>query len=97
MQVVFFLSPQGDYVAKEFDSLNSLGDALNFSQSIRLAGARFVTIASEDINHVGKEGVDGIVDGKLPNGTTYEWSKAYRAGKTKRKDLIKTLKNVNNL
>lgn len=29
----------------------------------------------EDIVLIGKMGADGVVDGKLPNGTKYQWEK----------------------
>jgi len=29
----------------------------------------------EELVFVGEMGVDGIIDGKLPNGDTYDWSK----------------------
>jgi hypothetical protein len=32
-------------------------------------------MVSEDPNSVGKPGVDEIVNGKLPDGTNYEWKK----------------------
>jgi hypothetical protein len=45
----------------------------------------FVTMVSEDPNHVGKPGVDSVVDGKTPDGVAYTWNKASRIGQTKRK------------
>lgn len=45
----------------------------------------FVGFVSYDSNRVGKDGVDSIVDGKTPDGHPYEWSKAGRAGKSRRK------------
>lgn len=44
-----------------------------------------VTISSELQSSVGKAGVDAVVDGKTPDGVDYTWSKAGRAGKTRRK------------
>lgn len=32
----------------------------------------------EEIIFIGKTGVDAVVDGKLPSGETYEWSKKNR-------------------
>lgn len=29
----------------------------------------------EEIEFVGESGADGVIDGKLPNGDTYEWTK----------------------
>lgn len=33
---------------------------------------------NEEIVFVGKMGVSGVIDGKLPNGEVYEWSKKNR-------------------
>lgn len=35
----------------------------------------------EDIEFVGETGVDGILNGILPNGEPYEWSKQHRSHK----------------
>jgi len=32
----------------------------------------------EEIEFVGESGADGVVNGKLPNGEEYEWSKKFR-------------------
>lgn len=44
----------------------------------------FVTFVAELSNQVGKSGVDTVRDGKTPDGHDYTWSKADRAGRTKR-------------
>mgnify|MGYP000308326350 CR=1 FL=1 len=49
--------------------------ALAFTQMIRNNGARFVTMASENAEQVGKMGVDSIVDGVLPDGQEYVYMK----------------------
>ncbi len=67
--------------------------ALQITQAKRDAGYRFVTMASENTQHVGKPGVDTIVDGKTPDGEDYDWSKAGRAGKPRRNDRIITNKD----
>ena len=33
---------------------------------------------NEEIVFIGKMGVDAVIDGKLPNGDEYEWSKKNR-------------------
>lgn len=34
----------------------------------------------EDLIFVGELGVDGVIDGKLPNGEEYHWTKKNRRG-----------------
>jgi len=51
--------------------------ALAFTQEIRNNGARFVTMASESSDQVGKMGVDAVVDGILPDGLEY----VYKTGR----------------
>lgn len=67
--------------------------ALQIAKDKRDAGHRFVTMVSENIQHVGKPGVDTIVDGKTPDGQDYDWSKAGRAGKPRRNDKVITNKD----
>ena len=45
---------------------------------------QFVGFVSQDENRVGKDGVDAVTDGKTPDGHPYEWSKAHRAGRSRR-------------
>jgi len=61
-----------------------LTQALERVRQQRDAGYRFVTMVSEDPQQVGKPGVDAVVDGRTPDGHAYEWSKAGRAGKSRR-------------
>jgi hypothetical protein len=58
--------------------------ALNVVKEKRDAGHTFVTMASMDVNSVGKPGVDAVEGGKTPDGHDYTWSKAGRAGKVRR-------------
>lgn len=71
----------------------ALVQALQITKDKRDAGHRFVTMVSENIQHVGKPGVDTIVDGKTPDGHDYDWSKAGRAGKPRRNDKVITNKD----
>jgi hypothetical protein len=52
-----------------------LSDALNHAKYARDSGGTFVCMVSENPDVVGKQGVDGIVDGVLPCGNAYEWKK----------------------
>ena len=67
--------------------------ALQVTKDKRDAGYSFVTMASENTQHVGKQGVDTIVDGKTPDGQDYDWSKAGRAGRPRKNDRIITNKD----
>lgn len=55
--------------------MTSLEEALTFSQQMRKEGFMFVTLVTHDPNCVGQLGVDGVQDGKLPDGTEYSWKK----------------------
>ena len=57
-----------------------LGEALRFCESLRKHGCRFVTMVSENPDLVGKSGAAGVVDGKLPDGSDYDWTKNDRVG-----------------
>ncbi len=72
---------------------SAIVQALQITKEKRDAGYTFVTMANENPQHVGKQGVDTIVDGKTPDGHAYEWSKAGRAGTPRRKDQIITKKD----
>ena len=71
----------------------SLTTALALVKEKRGEGYSFVTMVAEDPNHVGKPGVDAVVDGKTPDGHIYDWSKAGRAGTPRRKDKLVTNKD----
>ena len=66
----------------------SLTKALEIVKAKRDAGHSFVTMVAEDPRHIGKPGVDAVVDGKTPDGQDYEWSKAGRAGKSRKHDKV---------
>ncbi len=51
--------------------------ALDFTQELRNSGARFITMASENPDQVGKMGVDTIKNGILPDGLEY----VYKTGR----------------
>jgi len=59
-----------------------MAKALDFCQTVRNGGARFVTMASENPNQVGKMGVDTIKDGILPDGLEY----VYKTGRDRGRD-----------
>jgi hypothetical protein len=65
-----------------------LTKALEVVKEKRDAGFAFVTMVAEDPQHVGKPGVDAIEGGKTPDGHDYDWSKAGRAGKSRKHDKV---------
>ena len=67
--------------------------ALQITKEKRDAGHAFVTMASENPQSAGKQGVDTIADGKTPDGQEYDWSKAGRAGRPRKNDRIITNKD----
>ncbi len=68
-------------------------EALQITKAKRDAGYTFVTMASENPQHAGKQGVDTVVDGKTPDGQDYDWSKAGRAGRPRKNDRVITNKD----
>ena len=72
MYQVFFIDPFSEAGNVECKTLD---EALKWSSELRENGNTYVTIASENPNCVGKQGVDSVVDGKLPDGNDYEWKK----------------------
>ena len=58
----------------------TLSEAMNLAKHMN----EFVTIKGADFEVCGIFGVDSIVDGKCPDGVTYDWNKASRIGGMKR-------------
>ena len=65
--------------------IQTLSEALEHTEGFRKLGMTFVTMVSENPNSVGKAGVDEIKDGVCPDGVAYDWNKASRIGRTKKK------------
>jgi hypothetical protein len=73
MYKVYFTNEYGE--ARSYDE-ESLSEALKLAEGLRRNTRNsFVVMASHDINCVSKEGVDSVIDGKLPDGNNYEWMK----------------------
>lgn len=72
-----------EVVAKDFEGVGAMGAALAFMQECRQSGMRYVTMQSENPDCVSPDGVSAVEEGKLPNGTKYEWSKNYRIRKNR--------------
>jgi hypothetical protein len=67
----------------KFIDFHTLDYALRGAASLRAQGFKFITMVCENIDHVGKSGVDEVKDGKTPDGEDYTWSKEHRAGATR--------------
>jgi hypothetical protein len=85
MIVVFYINGDMHACYEKFSS-TELSLALTRCQALRKEGMQHVVISSEPGEHVGKLGVDTVANGRTPDGEAYDWSKADRAGKTRRGD-----------
>jgi len=70
-----------------------MGLALKVTEDLRRfrrggANITHITMVSENVDMVGEQGVDSIVDGKTPAGDLYDWKKN-RAGRFKNADMTK--------
>jgi hypothetical protein len=79
---IYYTDPVGD--VSHAHNVDSLSEALRYTEGFRKLGMTFVTMVAEDPNQVGRPGVDSIVDGKCPDGVVYDWNKASRIGATRR-------------
>jgi len=71
---------------------DEMGSALKQCEELRKrSDISHVTLSTELKGMVGKPGVDSVVDGRTPDGHPYDWSKADRAGKMRKSDLVKTI------
>ena len=64
---------------------DQLTQTLARAEALRKLGHRHVSISTELDEHVGAAGVSSVEAGKTPDGHHYEWSKAGRAGKMRRR------------
>ena len=83
--VVYWL--EGEEAAPACQSFGSaeLTQALACAEDRRRQGHRHVSISTELDDHVGRAGVEAVEGGKTPDGEAYEWSKAGRAGRARRR------------
>lgn len=71
MYKVYYTNKNGEPHSYDIESLS---EALDLASYLR-KNNRFVTMCSENPDSVGMLGVDAVIDGKLPDGTDYEWKK----------------------
>jgi len=73
MYKVYFTNQHGE--ARSYDE-DTLTEALLLTEGLRRNTRNsFIVMTSENPDCVGKQGVDSVVDGKLPDGNDYEWKK----------------------
>jgi hypothetical protein len=73
MYKVYFTNEYGD--ARSYDE-EDLVEALRMCEVLRKQQRySFITMVSENPDSIGKAGVDSVTDGRLPDGSTYEWMK----------------------
>ena len=80
---IYYTDPDTDF--SQSHNVETLSEALQYTEGFRKLGMTFVTMVAEDPNQVGKPGVDSIVNGICPDGVKYDWNKSSRIGATKRK------------
>jgi len=85
--VVYWLEGEGEAALPvcEFFGSKELTQALGCAEERRKQGHRHVSISTELDDHVGQAGVSAVEGGRTPDGEVYEWSKAGRAGKVRRR------------
>lgn len=87
--VVYWLEGEGEGESAvpvcEFFGSAELTQALAWAEDRRKQGHRHVSISTELEGSVGRPGVSAVEGGKTPDGEAYEWSKAGRAGKVRRR------------
>ena len=78
--MVYWTSPTGDGATSSW--FDSMTEALAFMQFLRRDSSenKFISMASESADNVGKMGVDSVVDGKCPDGVEYSWVKRRDGG-----------------
>ena len=78
--VVYRMNDLREVYHEEFTDLQ-LTAALEAVRKYRSQGFSHVVMSSQPDGQVGTNDRGGaVVDGKLPDGSKYEWSKAHRAG-----------------
>jgi uncharacterized UPF0146 family protein len=75
--VLFYVDDAGRAQYEVYEGEAQLARALEMARKLRNAGTRFVTTTTVNAEHVGVMGVDAVVDGKLPGGEDYVWSRRH--------------------
>jgi hypothetical protein len=61
-----------------------LASAMDYAKSLN----EFVSIVGDGFEVCGMFGVDSVVDGKTPDGVTYDWNKASRIGRVQKERVV---------
>lgn len=61
-----------------------LASAMDYAKSLN----EFVSIVGDGFEICGMFGVDSVVDGKTPDGVTYDWNKASRIGRVQKERVV---------
>lgn len=85
MGIVVYWLEAGGTAGRDMFGSQQLTQALACAEQRRREGLRHVCISTELDEHVGAPGVQAVEDGRTPDGEAYEWSKAGRAGKPRRR------------
>ena len=85
--VVYWLEGDGEAALPvcEFFGGTELTQALACAEDRRRQGHRHVSISTALDGNIGRPGVAAVEGGRTPDGEAYEWSKAGRAGKVRRR------------
>lgn len=73
MYKVYYTNEYGE--ARSYNEETLVGALATAEGLRRNTRNSFVTMVSENPDSTGLPGVDGVVDGVLPNGHNYEWKK----------------------
>jgi hypothetical protein len=78
--VIYRMNDLGEVFYDAFED-DQWSDAMGMVRTRRAEGYKHVIMSTELTGQVGTNDRGGaVVDGKLPDGTPYTWSKAHRAG-----------------
>ena len=87
--IVYYVEPHDIFTPlSAYYNDDEMWKAMKDMAEMRRSGMRHVSISAELAGMVGKPGVDAVTNGVTPDGHVYEWSKAGRAGKMKRSEMI---------
>jgi hypothetical protein len=77
---IYYTTPPSESPFVGFLDEPTLKQALDSCERLRGLNYRMVTMVAVDSNQVGLPGVAGVENGKLPDGSDYDWTKTDRVG-----------------
>jgi hypothetical protein len=78
MSIIVYWLQEPDVPAMQAFASHQLMAALQFCEDRRREGKRHVSLSSELPESVGSPGVNAVQAKRLPDGSTYDWTKAHR-------------------